>query len=154
TGGTGGGSSCEPFGHFPAPEITFTLPASGESIYYLDVQASFPDVDWSKLDRLFIPAGSYKHMTLGNLPDRDAARPLVITNKGGQVKVGPDIGGNYIWSITGGSNWILTGRYDPDAQTGDVGFQGHRCGAYAASRGHYGFHSDDAFDLTAPYLHM
>lgn len=153
-GGGGGMTACEPFGHFPAPTSTFTLPSSGSSIYYLDIQASFPDVDWKTLDRLFIPAGSYKHVTLGNLPDRDASRPLVITNKGGQVNVGPDIGGNYIWSITGGKNWILTGRYDPDAQTGDVGFQGHRCGAYATSRGHYGFHSDDAFDLTAPYLHM
>ena len=154
TGGAGGATSCEDFGHFGPPGETFALPAGGDAIYYPDLQASFPEVDWSTLDRLYVPAGSYRHVSLGNLPVREASRPLVITNQGGQVRVGPDLGGNYIWSISGGANWILTGRYDPDSGTGDEGFQGHRCGAYATSRGHYGFHSDDAFDLSAPYLHM
>jgi hypothetical protein len=153
SGGSGGGS-CDSFGHWPAPTSTFTLPVTGDSIYVDDVQAKYPDVDWATIDRLYIPAGHYKQFYLQNLPARDPAHPLIITNQGGQVVVGPDKGANFIWSMGGGSNWILTGRYDPDAQTGDAGFQGHRCGAYVTSRDHYGFQSDDGLDLTAPYLHM
>lgn len=148
-------TSCEPFGHYAPPQTTFTLPvpASG-SLYYPDLQKSFPAVDWATLDRLYVPAGKYKSVNLGNLPTRDAKRPLVITNLGGQVQVGPnDPGGNYLWAMNGGANWVLTGRYDPAAKTGDVAFPGHRCGAYATSRGKYGFLSDDAF-AKEQYLHM
>lgn len=155
-GGAGGGASCEPFGRFGAPVNTFTLPVpdGATGLNYPDVQASFPEVDWATLDRLYIPAGQYKFMNLGNLPERDAAAPLVITNQGGQVQVGPnDPGGNYIWAVGGGSNWVLTGRYDPESGTGDVAYPGHRCGDYAGSRGHYGFLSDDAF-AQGQYLHM
>jgi len=155
--GSGGAPAlCEAFGHYGAPTVTFTLPApSGPGgLYYPDVQASFPAVDWAKLDRLYIPAGKYKLLNLGNLPIRDPARPLVITNLGGQVQVGPnDPGAGYIWSMGGGSNWILTGRYDADSKTGDSAFPGHRCGDYAGSRGKYGFLSDDAF-AQGQYLHM
>lgn len=148
-------SSCEPFGHFGVPQITFTLPAPVNGRYsYPDLQKSFPAVDWTTLDRLYIPAGKYKSVELGNLPTRDPKRPLVITNLGGQVQVGPnDPGGNFIWAVNGGSNWVLTGRYDPDSKTGDAAFPGHRCGAYATSRGKYGFLSDDAF-AKGQYLHM
>ncbi|HVU03679.1 MAG TPA: right-handed parallel beta-helix repeat-containing protein [Polyangiaceae bacterium] len=145
--------SCEAFGHFGAPGTTFTLP-SGEGIYYPDVQKSFPDVDWTNLDRLYVPAGEYEEFNLGNLPTRTADHPLVITNQGGGVKVGPNLGANYLWSMGGGSHWILSGRYDEDSKTGDASVPGHRCGAYANTRGKYGFLSDDGFDLTAPYLHM
>jgi hypothetical protein len=48
----------------------------------------------------------------------------------------------------GGANWIRTGRYDPETATGDEAFPGHRCGAYADSRGTYGFLSDDALDTS------
>jgi len=152
-GGVGGSDDCEAFGRHGTPENTFTLPTES-STYYPDIQAAFPDVDWQTLDRLYIPAGSYPSLNLGNLPDRDAARPLVITNLGGQVKIGPNDDGNYIWSMSGGRHWILTGRYDPVSQTGDVSVPGHRCNEFANSRGQYGFLSDDAFDLDAPYLHM
>ena len=37
------------------------------------------------------------------LTPAEAARPLVITNVGGQVRVGPALGANYIWSMSGGS---------------------------------------------------
>ncbi|MEZ4439456.1 MAG: right-handed parallel beta-helix repeat-containing protein [Polyangiaceae bacterium] len=153
--GVGGGGSdlCDAFGRFGVPTSTFTLPTE-TSTYYPDVQASFPEVDWQNLDRLYIPAGEYPSLNLGNLPERDPSKPLVITNLGGQVKIGPNDNGNFIWSMSGGSGWILTGRYDPESQTGDEQFPGHRCGAYAESRGRYGFLSDDAFDLDAPYLHM
>lgn len=146
---------CEPFGRFGAPETTFVLPArEGTGIYYPDVQASFPDVDWSTLDRLYVPAGQYTAMNLGNLPERTPDRPLVITNMGGQVRIGPnDPDGNYLWVMNGGSNWILTGRWDPDSATGDESAPGHRCSDYAGSRGHYGFWSDDAF-AHREYLHM
>jgi hypothetical protein len=147
-------SSCEPFGHYGVPGVTFALPAGTPSISYPDVQASFPDVDWANLDRLYVPAGSYETFQLGNLPKRDSKKPLVITNLGGQVKVGPNLGGNFLWSMGGGSGWVLTGRYDPDSKTGDAAFPGHRCGAYATSRGAYGFLSDDAFDHSGPYTHM
>ena len=154
TAGSAVPSACEDFGHFGTPTVTFTLPAGKPAISYPDVQASFPDVDWKKLERLYIPAGKYKTFELGNLPVRDASSPLVITNIGGQVQVGPNLGGNFIWSMGGGSNWVLTGRYDPDSKTGDAGFAGHRCGAYANSRGTYGFLSDDAFDHSGQYTHM
>src|SRR5450432_1035478 len=147
-------SACEPFGHFGTPTVTFTLPAGKPTISYPDVQKSFPDVDWQKLERLYIPAGKYTTFELGNLPTRAASSPLVITNIGGQVQVGPNLGGNFIWAMNGGSNWVLTGRYDPDSKTGDESFAGHRCGKYANSRGTYGFLSDDAFDHTAQYTHM
>jgi hypothetical protein len=164
TGDSDGGSSdtgdpppgeCAPFGHFGAPRTTFVLPArEGTGIYHPDVQASFPEVDWSTLDRLYVPAGQYTSMNLGNLPERTADRPLVITNMGGQVRIGPnDPDGNYLWVMSGGSNWILTGRWDPDSGTGDESAPGHRCGDYAGSRGHYGFWSDDAF-AQREFLHM
>ncbi|RKG80353.1 carbohydrate-binding protein [Corallococcus terminator] len=150
-GGTsdGGTSECEAFGRFGAPGTTFTLPGPGPTgeLYIPDVQARFPSVDWSTLDRLYIPAGRYTLINLGNLPDRSASRPLVITNAGGQVVIRPEPGSTqgYIWSVSGGSHWVLTGRYDPDSGTGDANFPGHRCGAYATSRGRYGILSDDIF---------
>jgi len=156
----GGGSrseaptACEDFGHFGVPSVTFTLPAGNAIISYPDVQKSFPDVDWQKLERLYVPAGRYKSFELGNLPKRDKSSPLVITNTGGQVQVGPNLGGNFIWAVNGGSNWVLTGRYDADSKTGDAAFPGHRCGKYANSRGNYGFLSDDAFDHSGKYTHM
>lgn len=148
-GGTGE-EACEPFGHFGgAPENTFTLPAPSANggLYFPDVQASFPEVDWATLDRLYIPAGTYRLINLGNLPDREASRPLVITNHGGQVVIFPPEGSTqgYIWSVRGGSNWVITGRYDPVSQTGHEDFPGHRCGAYANARGRYGFLSDGAY---------
>src|SRR5688572_32738335 len=69
-------SSCDPPGHFGgAPESTFVLPPNGTGFGYADVQAAFPEVDWSTLDRLYIPAGQYTNMQLGNLPERTADRP-------------------------------------------------------------------------------
>lgn len=147
-------SACEDLGHFGVPSVTFTLPAGKPIISYPDVQKSFPEVDWQKLERLYVPAGKYKTFELGNLPKRDAASPLVITNLGGQVQVGPNLGGNFIWSMGGGSNWVLTGRYDPDSKTGDAAFPGHHCGKYSNSQGTYGFLSDDAFDHSGQYTHM
>src|SRR5262249_53424313 len=84
----GGSSACEAFGHYGPPGATFTLPVVNGGIYYLDVQKSFPQVDWASVTRLYVPAGKYKEFYLGNLPKRDAAHPLVITNQGGQVQVG------------------------------------------------------------------
>ncbi|GHG87164.1 carbohydrate-binding protein [Comamonas sp. JC664] len=147
--GDAGTPECEPFGRFGPPGNTFTLPgpnANGE-LYVPDVQARFPDVDWSTLDRLYVAAGHYTLINLGNLPQRSASRPLVITNSGGQVLMRPRAGSTqgYLWSVGGGSHWVLTGRYDPESGTGHADFPGHRCGAYASSRERYGFLSDDAF---------
>src|SRR5687768_17212157 len=76
--------SCDPFGRYGVPQTTFTLPVPGNgNLAFNDIQAAFPDVDWMTLDRLYIPAGSYRTVRLDNLPVRSAERPLVITNLGG-----------------------------------------------------------------------
>jgi hypothetical protein len=146
TPSTGGDDSFEPtYGRFgEEPENTFTLPGGKPEIYYPDLVASFPEVDFTTLDRLYVPAGEYKTILLGKLPERTPERPLVITNRGGQVRVGGQAA-NYVMSLGGGTNWILTGRYDPTSKTGDAEFRGHAEGAYAHSQGSYGFLIDDAF---------
>ncbi len=128
---------------------TFTLPAPnpGQGIYYGDLQAAFPGVDWGTLDRLYLPAGHWSALLLGNLPQRTAQHPLVITNLGGQVKIGGLGAGSHAILMTGGSNWVLTGRWDASAQTGDLAFPGH-AGGYAHSAGTYGIFVDDAFEST------
>jgi len=129
-------------GAFGAPATTFTLPASlagkitSDSIYLADIQATFPAVDWTQLDRLYIPAGHYKFISIGNLPVRSASRKLVITNTGGQVRVGA-LGHYYLLNLSGGANWVLTGRYDPVSKTGDAAYPGHRGGQFANSQGKY-----------------
>jgi hypothetical protein len=140
-GGAAGGAG------LAAPESTFALPVPGgdtPALYHPDLPRDFAEVDFATLDRLYIQAGSYRTVLLGGLPERTVERPLVITNLGGQVKVG-GLGSNYVFSLNGGKNWVLTGRYDADAQTGDEEFQGHAMGAYAHSQGTYGFLVDDAF---------
>jgi hypothetical protein len=144
-GGEGGQSSR--YGRFGRPDETFTLPApTGDppSLAYADVQASFPDVDWATLDRLYLPAGEYARIQLGNLPERDAARPLVITNYGGQVHAGGFDAGHPM-VLSGGTNWVLSGRYDPISETGHEDFVGHAEGRFAGSQGTYGIVLDDAF---------
>jgi hypothetical protein len=140
-------------GRFGEPASTFTLPvptpASGKlpELSFPNLTTKFPDVDFTTLDRLYIPAGHYRTIQLGGLPERSAERPLVITNLGGQVKVGGDAA-NFVFVINGGKNWVLTGRYDPVSKTGDAAFPGHAGGAYAHSQGTYGILSDDAFSKT------
>jgi hypothetical protein len=132
-------------GRLGAPRTTFEIPSSAiraGGLYVRDVQAAFPAAGWSTLDRLYIPAGTYTLIYLGNLPQRSADRPLVITNRGGQVHVVAD---RYALALKGGSNWVLTGRYDPVSETGDPAFPGHRGCDYAASRGRYGIHLDGTF---------
>jgi hypothetical protein len=141
------GSPEAPMGVHGEPDSTFTLPVpNGDdpALYHPDLSGDFPDVDFTTLDRLYIPAGEYRTILLGGLPERSAERPLVITNLGGQVRVG-GLASNYVFSINGGKNWVLTGRYDAESQTGDAGFRGHAGGAYAHSQGTYGFLIDDAF---------
>jgi hypothetical protein len=108
------------------------------------VQTKFPNVPWATLDRLYIPAGKYRSIQLGNLPERAAGKPLVITNLGGQVRVG-GTGAGFNISLGGGKNWVFTGRYDPESKTGDAGFRGHAEGAYAHSQDTYGILVDDGF---------
>lgn len=151
---SGGGSGAAPapdvvigYGVFGDAENSFTLPeVSGElpRMAHQDVQADFPDVDWATLDRLYIPANHYGSIYLGNLPARSADRRLVITNLGGQVRIGGG-GFGYNLNLQGGTNWTLTGRYDPDSETGDENFRGHVEGGYAHSQGSYGIFIDDEF---------
>ncbi len=147
-GSAAGGASGE--GRFGEPETSFTLPVPTSSggqlptLSFPNLTEKFPDVDFGTLDRLYIPAGHYRTIQLGGLPERRPERPLVITNLGGQVRVGGGAA-NFVFSINGGSNWILTGRYDAVSKTGDAAFPGHAQGAYAHSQGSYGILSDDAF---------
>jgi outer membrane protein assembly factor BamB len=133
-------------GHRSVPTNTFTLPESAIgpdwSLYLPDLQESFPGVDWQTLNRLYVPAGRYKFLLLGNLPDRSAENPLIITNKGGQVRVG-GLDHYYLMSLNGGSNWVLTGRYDPTAETGVADYPGHGDGTFSDTAGRYGILIDD-----------
>ncbi|SDU75425.1 ricin-type beta-trefoil lectin domain protein [Jiangella alkaliphila] len=125
---------------------TFTLPgadANGD-INHANIVTAFPSVDWETLDRLYIPAGQYRSIHLGGLPDRDADRPLVITNSGGQVRVGGE-NHPYVFAVNGGRNWVLTGRYDAAAQTGHTSYRGHADGDWADSQDTYGIVVDDEF---------
>jgi len=135
-----------PDGEWGIPQSTLTIPAPalGQGLYLINIQASYPAVDWSTLDRLYLEGGEYKFLRIGNLPARSPDRPLVITNINGQVRVGGQ-GHYYLLSLSGGSNWILTGKYDPISLTGDIGFPGHRDNNYTATRGTYGILVDDDF---------
>lgn len=136
----------EVYGRWGIPTTTFTLPGPNGSggLYYPDVQASFPQVDWANLDRLYIPAGHYAYIRLGNFPDRSPDDPLIITNSGGQVRVGA-LGHYYLFVLGGGSGWVVTGRYDPVSQTGHVDYPGHAGDAYANSAGTYGLYVNDEY---------
>jgi hypothetical protein len=116
-------------------------------MYHKDLRAEYPEVAWDTLERLYIPAGKYKSIYLGGLPERKRERPLIITNLDGQVQVGGQAA-NYVFVVNGGTNWILTGRYDPISATGDSGFRGHTEGRFAHSQGTYGISIDDAFSKT------
>ncbi|MEM7052195.1 MAG: right-handed parallel beta-helix repeat-containing protein [Acidobacteriota bacterium] len=125
---------------------TFTLPAPepGGGMWF-DLQTRFPQVDWQTLDRLYIPAGHWCTLLLTGLPDRSPDRPLVITNIGGQVKLGGLGCSSHAILLRQGSNWRLTGKYDPVARTGHPDYPGHD-GGYAHSAGTYGIWVDDAFE--------
>lgn len=125
---------------------SLTLPEreTCQGLYYPDIQASFPDTDFTALERLYIPAGHYKFIRIGNLPQANAQRPLVITNLNGQVRVG-GCGHYYNFILGGGSHWKLTGEYDPSLATGHVNYQGHKNGQYANSADTYGFLIDAEF---------
>ncbi|MFT5042234.1 MAG: hypothetical protein ACI8TX_003216, partial [Hyphomicrobiaceae bacterium] len=144
------GEECErnPDGEWGVPEFTLTIPAPplGQGAYLVDIQASYPAVEWSTLDRLYLEGGEYKFLRIGNLPVRSADRPLIITNLNGRVRVGGQ-GHYYLLSLSGGSNWVLTGKYDPVSLTGDAAFPGHRENNYADTRGTYGILVDDDFHL-------
>jgi len=126
-------------GRWGLPENTFVL----DKVFHFDLQASYPQVNWQTLDRLYIPAGEHSAIWLGNLPVRSPERPLIITNFGGQVKVTAN--GNSKFVIEGGSNWVLTGRYDPGSATGHASFIGHANGNYANSPGNYGIYIEQGF---------
>lgn len=133
----------------PARTLTLRVAAAGDNIYFPDVQAAYPAVDWSTLERLYIPAGHYRYIKIENLPTRTAEHPLIITNLGGQVHVG-NPGYGYLFVIGGGSHWTLTGRFDPISRTGDAAFPGHRGGVYANTEGTYGIFVEDVSDPMGP----
>jgi hypothetical protein len=147
-GGATGSCSQDGDGRWGPADDVIDIPApaeEGAAIYLDDVQAAFPDADWATVDRLTIPAGHWRSLYLGNLPQRTREDPLVITNRDGQVRIG-GLGANYNISIVGGAGWVLTGRYDPESGTGDAAAPGHRGCDYANSRGNYGIFVDGEFD--------
>ena len=91
---------------------------------------------------LCLPAGQFKFINIGNLPDRAAGNPLTITNCAGQTRVG-GLGHYYLFILGGGSHWRLTGEYSPENGTGHPDFTGHAYGNYAHSQGTYGILVDD-----------
>ncbi|MFD0671540.1 right-handed parallel beta-helix repeat-containing protein [Cohnella sp. GCM10027633] len=129
----------------PVPAVSPPLQAcvlsfpSGSTDIYVDMNnLTLPSgITQSTLDRLYIPEGVYTKISLVNLPQRTSARPLVITNYGGQVKVSSTAGDQGIIA-SGGKHWVLTGKYDTGAKTGHSGYVGHSNGAYADSSGTYG----------------
>ncbi len=133
-------------GRFGVAEEVLVLPPPNNqnAMHIPDVQASYPDVNWNTLDRLYIQAGQYAFIRLGNLPIRSPDDPLIITNKDGQVRVG-GLNHYYLFSIGGGANWVLTGRYDPESGTGHEDYPGHRGGNFANSRDSYGILVDDDY---------
>ncbi|WP_185236118.1 right-handed parallel beta-helix repeat-containing protein [Teredinibacter franksiae] len=133
-------------GRFGTSGLSFTLPGprADGGLYLPDVQASYPDVDWQAIDRLYIQAGHYSFLRLGNLPERTETNRLIITNIGGQVRVG-GLGHYYMLVVSGGSNWVLTGRYDAQSETGDIDFPGHRGGQFTHTQDQYGIMVDDDF---------
>ena len=137
-----------PDGEWGAPEFTLTVaaPPLGQGVYLVDIQASYPAIDWNTLDRLYLEGGEYKFLRIGNLPVRSPDRPLIITNIHGQVRVGGQ-GHYYLFVLSGGANWIVTGKYDPISLTGDAAFPGHRGNNYINTRGTYGILVDDDFNL-------
>lgn len=126
--------------------VTLQKQSGQNSIYYGNVQSSFPNAGWTDPNnRIYIriPAGQYDFVHIGGLPDRRGKSPVTITNAGGQVKIGqPDLPKSqrhyYAFSLSGGANWIVTGEYDAGNSTGDAGFTGHQNGNYANSSGSYG----------------
>ncbi len=135
-----------PDGEWGVPQFTLTIaaPPLGQGAYLVDIQASYPAVDWSTLDRLYLEGGEYKFLRIGNLPVRSPDRPLIITNINGRVRVGGQ-DHYYLFVLSGGSNWIVTGKYDPISLTGDVAFPGHKGNNYTNTRGTYGILVDDDF---------
>ncbi len=130
-------------GRWPAPTTTFTLPTD-KPLYYPDLQKSFPAVAWNVIDRLYIPAGKYGPVVLGNLPNRTPQMPLIITNLGGQVLI-ESTNGTARLELAGGANWALTARPDPAAGIGDAAFPGHWNADYAHSHRRYGIEIHQKF---------
>ena len=50
-----GPSERNPDGEWGVPEFTLTIaaPALGQGLYLVDIQASYPSVDWNTLDRIY-----------------------------------------------------------------------------------------------------
>ena len=62
SGNSGSGSTS---GHWAEPRSTFTLPvpepgAGKPALYHPELTSEFATVDWSTVDRLYIPAGAYR----------------------------------------------------------------------------------------------
>src|SRR4030042_1415706 len=75
--GSSSGGWGDPGTPFPLPE---PAPGAGKpALYHPELAKEFTDVDWSTLDRLYIPAGEYRTILLGGLPARSADRPPAIT---------------------------------------------------------------------------
>ena len=121
-------------------EIPDADPPNG--LYRPDIQDSYPQVNWQTLDVLCLPAGQFKFIRIGNLPDRTAKAPLTITNCAGQTRVG-GLGHYYLFVLGGGSHWRLTGEYSEQSGTGHPDLRGHADGRYANSQGSYGILVDD-----------
>ncbi len=98
-------------------ENTFTLPFPEDgALYHPDLAGDFPDVDFATLDRLYIPAGSTGASC--SAVSRSATRSAARRHESGWAGEGGRRRRQYVFVMQGGTNWILTGRYDPDSRDG------------------------------------
>ena len=83
--------------------------------------------------KILIWRGEYTYIAIdGSECVNTESRPTIITNLGGQVKWGYNEDPNSGWRRIELNNFdhvFLTGKYDPDAQTGDPEWLGHNGGA-------------------------
>ncbi|MBK1876116.1 immunoglobulin-like domain-containing protein [Pelagicoccus mobilis] len=89
--------------------------------------------------KILIYAGTYDRISLdGAGCQATEGQPTIITNFGGQVRVGDaNIGDKKGIHLDGFFSARLTGKYDPENQTGHVSFKGHDEGRAFSSGDYY-----------------
>lgn len=109
------------------------------AIYFRDNNPSFPTIATSLGKKIHIWRGDYTRIYIegGNCINTEAV-PTIITNLGGQVKVGHNPNYNYrSLHLVRFDHIHLTGKYDVSDQTGDPNFRGHNDGADLGSGDYY-----------------
>lgn len=109
------------------------------AIYFRDDNPSFPTIATALGKKIHIWRGDYTRIYIegGNCVNTET-EPTIITNLGGQVKVGHNPNYNYrSLHLVRFAHIHLTGKYDAAAQTGDPNYRGHNGGADLGSGDYY-----------------